>query len=97
MAERGKKSEKYFQKHPKAKKQICLEAENWTDVQDHSERISAKHTVASDHRSMDVLNPASALYLDIKQFLSFDLPQRDLASVLGLKPYRKSPSYGFIK
>ena len=58
---------------------------DWADVLDRAERISAKHTVASGHRSMDVLHAASAQHLGVKQFLSFDLRQRDLATALGFE------------
>ena len=48
--------------------------------------LSQKHTPALGCRSLDVLHVASALELELKNFLTFDRRQQKLAKAAGLKP-----------
>ena len=48
--------------------------------------LSRKHTPALGCRSLDVLHVASALELNLKNFLTFDRRQQKLASAAGIKP-----------
>jgi len=49
-----------------------------------AEELSAKHTVKTGARSLDVLHVAAALTLGVTEFISFDLRQRALAHQAGL-------------
>ena len=48
--------------------------------------LSQKHTPALGCRSLDVLHVASAVELELKNFLTFDRRQQKLAKASGLKP-----------
>jgi predicted nucleic acid-binding protein len=48
--------------------------------------LSRKHTPTLGCRSLDVLHVASALELQLTNFLTFDLRQRRLAEAVGMKP-----------
>jgi predicted nucleic acid-binding protein len=48
--------------------------------------LSRKHTAALGCRSLDVLHVASALELGLKQFLTFDRRQQELAQAAALTP-----------
>jgi predicted nucleic acid-binding protein len=48
--------------------------------------ISRKHTPTIGCRSLDVLHVASALELQLKDFLTFDRRQQKLARAVGLNP-----------
>ncbi len=50
-----------------------------------AEDVSNRRTIAGGHRSFDVLHVATALVLNSKEFLTFDINQRDLAVAEGLK------------
>ena len=50
-----------------------------------AENISSAHTVRNGARTLDVLHVAAASVLGAKEFLSFDLRQRQLAAHCGLK------------
>jgi predicted nucleic acid-binding protein len=56
----------------------------WADVIGTAERISAQHTASSGHRAVDVLHVATALHLEVRELLSFDVNQRTLAEAEGL-------------
>jgi predicted nucleic acid-binding protein len=58
---------------------------DWAKVHSTAERLSAQHTAAQGHRTLDILHIATALELGAKQFLSFDTNQRELAKAAGLK------------
>jgi predicted nucleic acid-binding protein len=55
-----------------------------TSVHKIAERLSFKHTVKAGHPSFDVLHVATALHLGIKEFLTFDGNQKNLAEAEGL-------------
>jgi predicted nucleic acid-binding protein len=57
---------------------------DWPAVHAEAERLSAKHTAAGGHRSMDILHVAMALTADATDFLTFDRNQARLASAEGL-------------
>jgi len=58
---------------------------DWPDVHRLAETISTRYTIASGHRTMDVLHVATALHLGAKEFLTFDANQRKLAAAGKLK------------
>jgi predicted nucleic acid-binding protein len=58
---------------------------NFARVLARARSLSAKHTATAGHRSMDILQVAAALELGADHFLSFDVNQRKLAKVEGLK------------
>jgi predicted nucleic acid-binding protein len=58
---------------------------DWPGVHRLAETVSARHTIAGGHRSMDVLHVATALHLGAKEFLTFDANQRKLAAAEKLK------------
>jgi predicted nucleic acid-binding protein len=53
-----------------------------------AEGLSKHHTAANGHRSFDVLQVATAIHLEAKEFLTFDENQRKLAATekLTVKP-----------
>jgi predicted nucleic acid-binding protein len=56
----------------------------WAQVHLAAERLSELYTVASGHRSMDILHVATAIELGVKKFLTFDANQKKLAEAEGL-------------
>jgi len=48
--------------------------------------LSRKHTASIGCRSLDVLHVASALELELKNFLTFDRRQQKLAAAAGIRP-----------
>lgn len=58
---------------------------DWPSVHHVAERLSAQHTSARLHRSLDILHVATALCLGAKAFLTFDTNQKRLAQAEGLK------------
>lgn len=59
---------------------------DWAEVHRLAERLSATHTVANGFRTMDTLHVATALHLGAREFLTFNLRQRQLVIAEGLKP-----------
>jgi len=57
---------------------------DWGDVHSLAERLSARHTMAKGHRTLDVLHVATALHAGRKTFLTFDTNQAALAKAEGL-------------
>ena len=57
----------------------------WRAALKRAGELSRTHTPALGCRSLDVLHVASALELQLKSFLTFDLRQRRLARAAGLK------------
>lgn len=57
----------------------------WPAVFATAARLSQRHSRTTGTRSLDILHVASAKSLRAKEFLSFDLRQVSLASVLGIK------------
>ena len=57
----------------------------WPDVHRLAETLSKRHTIAGGHRSFDILQVATALHLDTREFLTFDANQRKLAIAEKLK------------
>jgi predicted nucleic acid-binding protein len=57
----------------------------WEKVIAEAERLSSSYTPKRGHRSFDVIHLATALTLGVKEFLSFDSRQRELAKAEGLK------------
>jgi predicted nucleic acid-binding protein len=58
---------------------------NFQDVFRRAEELSTRHTIASGHRSFDVLHVATALHLGAREFLTFDANQRRLAAAEKMK------------
>jgi predicted nucleic acid-binding protein len=58
---------------------------DWPDVHRLAETISKRHTVAGGHRSLDILQVATALHLGAREFLTFDTNQRKLVAAEKLK------------
>jgi predicted nucleic acid-binding protein len=61
---------------------------NFQEVFRLAEDLSKQHTSRNGHRSFDVLHVATALHLRAKEFLTFDVNQRKLATAekLTVKP-----------
>ena len=57
----------------------------WLAVHHIAERISEKHTASGCHRLTDILHVATALYLEVDEFLTFDSNQKKLAQAEGLE------------
>lgn len=57
----------------------------WPDVHSLAERLSARHTPAGGHRTLDVLHVATALQCGAAEFLTLDANQATLAHLAGLK------------
>ena len=57
----------------------------WVAVHGIAERLSDAHTIAGQHRLIDIMHVATALHLGAKEFLTFDSNQKKLALVAGLK------------
>lgn len=64
---------------------LVLVTAEWPDVHDLAEQLSAKHTMSGGNRPMDILHVATAMHLNLKQFLSFDENQKRLAKAEGLR------------
>jgi predicted nucleic acid-binding protein len=60
----------------------------WRAVFERAAQISAEHAGSMGCRTLDVIHIASALELDLRQFLTFDQRQAQLAHALGLKLVR---------
>ncbi|MGH8674933.1 MAG: type II toxin-antitoxin system VapC family toxin [Burkholderiales bacterium] len=58
----------------------------WRATLQRAGELSRQHTPALGCRTLDVLHVASAVELGLRHFLTFDLRQRRLARVVGLKP-----------
>lgn len=50
-----------------------------------AEDLSARHTRIGGHRAFDILHVATALHLNARILLSFDMDQRSLATLAGLQ------------
>ena len=57
---------------------------DWAEVHRLAETLSAKHTEVPGHRLVDLLHVATALHLGMKEFLTFDANQKQLAEAEGL-------------
>ena len=57
---------------------------DWANAHHLAEILSARHTVASGHRLVDILHVATALELGAREFLTFDVNQMQLAKSEGL-------------
>ncbi len=57
---------------------------DWADVASIAERLSAQYTWTEGYRGFDVLHVATALHLGVREFLSFDEKQKQLAEAEGL-------------
>ena len=58
---------------------------DWSEVHHIAERLSARYAAARGYRAFDLLHVATALHLDVRNFLSFDNHQRKAAANEGLK------------
>ena len=59
---------------------------NFQEVIRLADDLSKQYTDAAGHRAFDILHVATALHLGAKEFLTFDLNQRKLASAANLTP-----------
>jgi predicted nucleic acid-binding protein len=57
----------------------------WRAALKRASELSRKHTPKLGCRSLDVLHVASAVELNLKYFVTFDLRQQQLAKAVGLK------------
>lgn len=57
----------------------------WVAVHSIAERLSEEHTISNSHRLIDILHVATALHLEVEEFLTFDANQKRLARAEGLK------------
>ncbi len=57
---------------------------DWADVHRVAERLAFQYTAKRGHRSFDVLHIATAIHLGVREFLTFDANQKELAEALGL-------------
>lgn len=64
---------------------VVVTPADWADVHRIAERLSATYTKTNGHRALDILHVATALHLDVREFLAFDERQRKLAQSEGLK------------
>jgi len=64
---------------------VVIVPADWSDVHHIAERLSARYTAARGYRAFDLLHIATALHLDVRNFLSFDTHQRKAAAGEGLK------------
>lgn len=58
---------------------------DWGDVHYIGERLSKSYTRKEGFRFADILHVATALHLGVKEFLTFDVKQRELAKKEGMK------------
>lgn len=56
----------------------------WPEVLMEAERLSSGHSEGLGTRSLDILHVASALVLGVRQFVTFDTRQGQLAQMAGL-------------
>jgi predicted nucleic acid-binding protein len=66
-------------------RRLLRTAVQWPVVFRLASRLSARHATATGTRSLDILHVAAAKGLQLKEFVSFDVRQRDLAVAAGLK------------
>ena len=64
---------------------IVVSPVEWQDVHGIAEKLSAQHTMTGGYRTLDVLHVATALHLKVREFLTFDGNQAELARATGLK------------
>ena len=64
---------------------IMISPVEWQDVHSIAEKLSAQHTMTGGHRTVDMLHVATAIHLEVKEFLTFDANQTALAKAVGLK------------
>jgi predicted nucleic acid-binding protein len=64
---------------------IAIPSVSWEAVHREAERLSNTYTVHDGYTSFDILHVATALTLKVREFLSFDTNQRNLAAAEGLK------------
>jgi predicted nucleic acid-binding protein len=57
----------------------------WRAALNTTGELSRKHTPKLGCRSLDVLHVASAIELNLRYFVTFDLRQQQLAKAVGLK------------
>jgi len=57
----------------------------WVELCRQTEILSSKYTIKGGHRLLDIMHVATALYLEARDFLTFDLNQKRLAKAEGLK------------
>jgi predicted nucleic acid-binding protein len=62
-----------------------IKAVDWAAVHQIAEELSERYTASNGHRLADILHVATALHLNVSQFLAFDQNQRTLAESEGLK------------
>ena len=67
---------------------VVVETVDWPDIHRLAETLSKRHTMKGGHRSLDTLHVATALHLHAREFLTFDVNQRILATTekLNVKP-----------
>lgn len=58
---------------------------DWPQVWALAERLSRRHTTNGLHRGMDLLHVATASYLKVETFLTFDENQAELARKAGMQ------------
>jgi predicted nucleic acid-binding protein len=58
---------------------------DWPNVVSFAERLSTQYTWSEGHRALDLIHVATALHLGVREFLTFDLRQQDLARAEGLR------------
>ncbi len=64
---------------------FVLGAVAWPEVHATAEKLSAAHTLARGHRTLDVLHVAAAVHLRADLFCTVDRLQAELARAAGLK------------
>jgi predicted nucleic acid-binding protein len=64
---------------------VVVVTADWPDVHRLAETLSKRYTISNGHRALDVLHVATALHLDVPEFLTFDTNQRKLAAFEKLK------------
>jgi predicted nucleic acid-binding protein len=57
---------------------------DWSAVHHRAETLSSAYTLAAGHRLVDILHVATALQLGVREFLTFDVNQKNLAEAEGL-------------
>ena len=63
---------------------LHLAAVDWADVHQRAEHLSRHNTRSGGHRTVDILQVATALHLGATTFLTFDANQKNLAEAEGL-------------
>jgi predicted nucleic acid-binding protein len=69
---------------------LAPEIASLTAILEEAKRLSAKHTRTHGCRAFDILHVAAAVTMKADGFLSFDLNQRELAKVAGLKIFPRT-------